>query len=233
MKEIHPIQIEILRRLLYSNGLPFSVLKKDLLIENSQFTFHLDKLVQNGFVTKDDSNYILTAEGKEFANRMDADTSTIKQFPKTTTVLGAVRGKGENREVLVYFRKKNPFYGFYGLPTQKVLFGQSIVETATKGLKDESGLVGNAHVKAVRHYRVYEKGSDEVKEDKIMYICLFINPTGEIVNSEEGEYFWVKLNEIKDKVKNPLPEFQETLDIILGEIEFEFFREDRFIVGKF
>jgi ADP-ribose pyrophosphatase YjhB (NUDIX family) len=218
---------------MYSNGLKYSDVKRDLSMENSQFTFHLDALIKHGYIHKEDSFYTLTAAGKEFANRMDIKTKEFKPFPKTTAMLCATRTNNGIREVLLYTRQKTPFYGCQGFPTQKVLFGDSIIEVAKKGLLDETGLIGNPQIKAIRHYRVYQEGKDEVQEDKIMYMFLFENPEGELINSEEGDYYWVDITKVDEEVIRPQPEFHEAFGIIAGNADYEFFREDKHITDKF
>lgn len=233
MSDVHPIQTEILSRLMYSNGLKYTVLKKGLTMENSQFIFHIDKLIQKGLVFKYEKKYELTTLGKEFANRMDIETKAFTQFPKTTCMLCGIREIEGRKEVLLYTRKKNPFYGSQGFPTQKVLFGESIIQTASKGFTDETGLTGIPEIKAIRHYHVLHPHNDTIFEDKIMYIFVFNNPIGTLRGAPEGEYYWMDIEMIEQNISQPLPEFAESLDIILARKEYEFFREDRQITVNF
>jgi hypothetical protein len=232
MKDLHPIQIEILRRLLYSDGLNYARIKPDKDMENSQFVFHLDKLIKEGLINKEGSFYTLTDSGKEFSNRMDVAYKAFRPFPKTTTMLCGVREIEGEKEFLMYTRKKSPFYGRQGFPSQKVLFGDSIIEVAQKGFEEETGLQGTPELVGIRHYRIYSQ-EDNLEEDKIMYIFLFKNPIGELQGCEEGDYFWVKEDNINDTIKNPLPEFSESLELIRNFNDTILFSEDTFTTDTF
>lgn len=73
MKQLHTIQLSLLKKLVYSPGLSFSDLRIDKEMENNALHFHLKKLVEIGYVRKDEESglYILTPSGKEYANTMD------------------------------------------------------------------------------------------------------------------------------------------------------------------
>jgi len=232
MQDLHPIQIEILKRLMYAGGLRHKMIKPNALMENSQFAFHINKLIIEGLVEKAETIYKLTDTGKEFANRMDISTKQFKEFPKITTMLCGLRDIGDKQEVLVYTRKKNPFYECQGFPTQKVLFGNNIADVAKVGFTDETSLRGEPIFEGIRHYRVYVNNIDLV-EDKIMYIFIFKDPEGELKGCKEGDYFWAATTQLKEMVKNPLPEFQESLDIITSFNGNITFKEYNIFTNKF
>src|SRR5690606_31041255 len=104
MNQLHYIQIKILRKLLFSNGLKFSDLKPLKEIENSQFKFHLDQLKRFKYVIKDSLKYKLTDLGKEFANQMDTDNEQIKRQGKISVIQCCVRDTNNENEFLVYTR---------------------------------------------------------------------------------------------------------------------------------
>ena len=68
---IHPIQTRILRELLFTPFASYSYLQKDSGIVSDHFKFHLKRLVDSSYVTKTDAGYKLTANGKEYANKLD------------------------------------------------------------------------------------------------------------------------------------------------------------------
>lgn len=222
MKQIHPLQMDILRKLLFAPYLKYSEIKPGDM-ENSQFIFHLDKLIEEILVEKSEDGYRLTVLGKEFANRMDSIESKMKSFPKTTTILCGYRDGAEEKEYLVYKRLKNPFYGGQGFPTQKVWFGDKICDAAKRGLKEETNLDGKPELIAIRHYHVYLEDKQLV-EDKIMYMFAFHNPIGEVKGNVEGEFNWIKDSEISNFIKNPFPEFYESFELLKefkGEVSFK------------
>lgn len=54
MKDIHKIQMAILRKLLLSNGLRYNQAKPDNMIENNQYDYHLDKLIDEKLIEKNE-----------------------------------------------------------------------------------------------------------------------------------------------------------------------------------
>uniref|UniRef100_A0A7C4TQS0 NUDIX domain-containing protein n=1 Tax=candidate division WWE3 bacterium TaxID=2053526 RepID=A0A7C4TQS0_UNCKA len=201
-------------------------------MENSQFVFHLEKLIKAGLVAKTETGYTLTDIGKEYANKIDTDIVRIARPAKVTTILCAVRTKDNEREFLVYKRLKNPFYGCMGFPTEKPKWGETLKETAKRGLKEEANLSGRPELFAIRHYLVYSQ-QQELLEDKIMHAFMFLGPIGEVKGNIEGDYEWVKERDLKEKVKPQLEEFQEVYEAF---IEFDgrvTFKEQKVITSKF
>ncbi len=76
--QIHFIQQEIFKTLLLSEAARFS----DMLPEgiySEHFNFHVKQVVKNGYVIKNEQGlYELTDIGKEFANRFDIDSASVR-----------------------------------------------------------------------------------------------------------------------------------------------------------
>lgn len=212
MPEIHPIQLKILQDLLFTTSARYSALKPGDL-EGSKFAFHLDRLLSDGFLKKTSRGlYSLTEKGKEFANRMDTQQTTMREQAKSTTIICATREKNGTREFLLYKRMKNPFHGHIGFPTHKFWFGQSVFDAAQQGLFIEANLRGEPKMLAIRHYTVFHKNI--LREDKVMYVFRLDNVIGELENKQDGEFFWLSETDL-DKLQCPfLPEFHEVLEIL-------------------
>ncbi|MBN2016038.1 NUDIX domain-containing protein [Candidatus Dojkabacteria bacterium] len=232
MKKTHKIQLHILHRLLFSESLRYSQIKPyDM--EGSQFKHHMNTLMSDNLVIKDKKGtYLLTSKGKEYANRMHTKSSRMKDQAKITTVLCCVNTKKRPHEYLIYTRKKNPFYGCQGFPTEKVWFGEAIYNAACRGLKEETSLKGKGNPVAVRHYTVFSPKGD-LLEDKIMYVFKFENPQGKLQGNEEGVFEWVKSTDLRKKITRPLEEFWEIYALLSsgkGQITF---KEHKHITDKF
>jgi ADP-ribose pyrophosphatase YjhB (NUDIX family)/predicted transcriptional regulator len=229
MKEIHEIKIHILKTLLFSSSKKFSELKpKDM--ESAQFMFHLKDLMLEGLVIKNDKNcYELTELGKSFANKYDYDSTNPNTQAKHSVVICAFNNQNE---ILLYTRLKNPFYGCQGFMTGKVQYGEKIIDTAKREFVEETGLVGNPKIKAIRHFKVYDKTSKKLLEDKVMYIHTIENPVGKLNSNNEGDFYWVKLSEILKVINNPLEEFEEIFNIVI-EKDKEWFKEIDQFTSKF
>jgi ADP-ribose pyrophosphatase YjhB (NUDIX family) len=225
MKNLHKIQLDILRSLLFAKTKRYSQIKPcDM--EGSQFKFHIDSLITSKYIFKDSAGlYALSTEGKEFANQMDSIEVKLKKQSKITAKICCIRGHKSNREFLLYKREKNPFYGHQGFPNSKIWYGSSFVDGAKNGLYQETNLKGDPELFAIRHYTVYEEKTDRLLEDKTMYMFKVHNPTGELKSKKDGTFTWVKESEIKKFVVKPLPEFQEVFSLLIQEPKIDFFKE--------
>ncbi|HSX39884.1 MAG TPA: NUDIX domain-containing protein [Candidatus Saccharimonadales bacterium] len=232
MKQLHEIQLNILRDLLFSDVLRYSDIKP-VDMENSQIVFHIDKLIENGLVTKVDTLYKLTDAGKEYANQIDTDIVKVPHAVKATTIFCAVRNASSEKEYLIYKRLKNPFYGCLGFPTEKPKWGETLEGAAKRGLKEEANLDGEGKLFAIRHYLVFSKESGEIVEDKLMHAFLFINPTGNLAGNIEGDYQWIKESELSQKVIPALEEFSEILEALNNFNGVVSFKELKIATSKF
>ncbi len=230
MKQLHEIQLAILNTILFKDWAKYSELKTDKEMENSQFVFHLDKLIELKLIEKNGEKYKLTPSGKEYANRLTTETTKIGQQAKITTVLCATRIINNNTELLVYKRLKNPFYGCMGFPTEKVKWGENIALAAKRGLKEEAGLDAEPTLFAIKHYKIHSPAKI-LLEDKLMHGFMFTVSEQKALKTNEnssvnteGNYFWVPEKLLKQKIKKPLEEFwgfYKSLKDFNGNISFE------------
>jgi hypothetical protein len=114
MKNLHLIQIAILKKLLFVPSARYMQLKPED-VENNQFDFHLDQVVKFGYVYKlTDGSYALSADGKDFTNRMDAEEVAVPKQAKLGVVICCIRKGQAGNEFLIYTRSKHPFFGCQG-----------------------------------------------------------------------------------------------------------------------
>jgi ADP-ribose pyrophosphatase YjhB (NUDIX family) len=225
-EQYHPIQRGILNKLLFSPRLNFASLKP-LEMEGSQFTFHLNKLLESNLIEKsDEGKYFLTGKGKNIANIYDPESQLPNKQAKHSAVFCATRNN--KQEILIYRRLKEPFFGCQGFPTGKVKYGENILDTAVRELFEETNLVGEPILRAIRHFKVYESETKQLLEDKVMYICEIPDPIGELHSNNEREFQWVKTNEVKTVITNPLEEFEETLSVIMSSEILTFKEVDQY-----
>lgn len=194
---IHGTQTLILRHLLFVPGAGFAELQKRTGLTSDHFNFHIKKLVEVGYVQKQDASYSLTPRGKEYANRMDTDENEIEKQPKVSVVLLVERQHNDRREFLTQQRLKQPWYGFYGRAGGKVRWGESFEEAAARELKEETGLEGVFTFSHIFHKRDYKTSDGSLLEDKIFVIMHCNNVTGEMMETfEGGKNFWMTQEEL-------------------------------------
>ncbi len=196
MANLHFLQMQILRSLLYSPGSRFSELNISG-IDSDHFNYHLKTLLQDKLVTTKNKLYYLSSKGKEYANTMDTANLNIEKQPKVAVMIIASKGS----RYLVQKRLKEPYFGYYGFVTGKVRFGEKIIETAARELAEETNLQAKFRLSYILHEHVYSEAG-ELLEDKIFHVYGATSVKGELKNTKDGENGWFSEKEfhaIKDK----------------------------------
>lgn len=222
----HPVQVTILRHLLFVPSAGFADIQRATDLTSDHFNFHIKKLMDEGYIEKADKLYRLSRKGKEYANRMDTDENEIEKQPKVSVVivLERINARGQ-RESLYQQRLKNPYYGFWGRLGGKMRWGESIVEAARRELLEESGLEADFEYKILYHKRDFDTATGKLLEDKIFLCVRATNPRSELmVDFEGGHNEWLTREQFdaKDKTFSSVNEFDELLDTNQTFIEREF-----------
>jgi len=213
--KIHDFQISILRELLFKPGARFMDLKK-VDTTNDHFTFHVNQLLKEGLIRKENGKYFLTTEGKEFANRMDTDSLKLEKQGKVAIAIHAVRISKGVKEYLVHRRLKEPFYGWYGSHSGKVRWGETPLECARREFLEETGLSGKFTLKGIVHYHHFHKDG-RLLEDKYFWVFRVDEVTGNLkVKVPEGENIWMTEREFR-KLENTFSTFDEMAEAINGK----------------
>lgn len=198
---VHPMQTMILRELLFVPSARYSDLQKTSGLESDHFKFHLSRLVTTGYVEKVGREYRLTTLGKEYANKIDTDAGVLERQPKSAVILVIERKIGTIREYLVQERLKHPYFGFWGFPSGKIRWGESILDTAKRELREETGLEGNFTHSGVYHERDIHPGTNEVIEDKIFHVMFCCDTHGSLTKDfEGGRNAWRTLDDVRREV---------------------------------
>ncbi|MHC1716323.1 MAG: NUDIX domain-containing protein [Candidatus Dojkabacteria bacterium] len=201
MKDLHKIQMLILRELLFNPNSRFSDLNIQGLTSD-HFSYHINTLIESNYVTKTNSKYSLTVKGKEYANRMDTDEAIIEKQPKIAVMIVASKKIKGKKHLLIQERTKEPYYGYSGFITGKIRFGEKVIETAKRELKEETGLeCEDIHIKKLVHDHIVLEDTGELVEDKMFYIVAITNPTGDLIDTHNGKNLWVTEDEFKNLEK--------------------------------
>lgn len=201
--DIHDAQTIILRELLFRPHAGFAQLQKPTRLTSDHFNFHIARLVQLQLVEKVlRGQYRLTARGKEYANKLDTDQNTIERQPKSAVILGVVRVVKGERQYLIQERTKHPYFGFWGFPTGKIRWGETIMQAAARELMEETGLEADFRYTGLYHEHVYQKESGELLEDKLFHVIHSTNPRGKLMRQFEGGCnFWATETQLATQEK--------------------------------
>jgi len=193
-KQLHPAHVAILHVLLFKPKARFADLQKASQLSSDHFNFYLKQLLDEEFVVKNaDGDYHLSPKGKEFSNRFDTDERKVERQPKVAVCLIIER---EDGKILVQQRLKQPFYGYWGRPTGKIRWGETILEAAARELKEETDLEADLAYYAVYHKSDFNKVTGELLEDKIFFMVSATNPRGKLIEDfEGGRNVWMTLKE--------------------------------------
>lgn len=212
---IHTAQTSILRELLFHPEAGYAKLQKGTGLSSDHFNFHISRLTELGFVEKiRRGTYKLTPKGKEYANRLDTDNNTVERQPKVAVILAIERTHDGQQQFLFQERLKNPYFGFWGLPTGKMRWGETVIDTAARELMEETGLEADFTVRGVYHEHVTQTESGEMLEDKMFFVVRCTNPRGTLLATFEGGHNeWLTEAEAIQKDKK-FDSFQVELDIL-------------------
>ena len=181
--EVHVAQMRILRMLLINRTASFADLARAMELTNDHATFHIKKLMSADMIariSKEYGQYELTRKGKEYANRMDTDELVIEKQPKLVVDIGIEH----DGKFIFQERKKQPYYGYWGFPTGKIRWGETILQAAARELLEETGLTADLRVVGTYHKLDYDE-TGAVLEDKYLLLVHGVNPLGELIVENE------------------------------------------------
>lgn len=221
------ISSELQRKILsecsfHKDGARYSDIQLDL--DHDLFNYHLKELIKKELIKKDKDRYILTLKGKSLVTNIDErDLNVPTTFKVSVYIAPVVDGK-----ILLTRRLKHPQYGYVGLIAEKRKYGEKILDNALRALIEETGLrtdsmriIGNLH-------QIRRNKEGDVIEDGIFYVCYTNRVEGKLIErSQEGEYFWVNLKDVKTLDKLFKPSVEVIVDEIVKRLEGGF--DDMFI----
>ncbi len=217
---IHSAQTSILRELLFRPQAGYAELQKPTGLTSDHFNFHIKRLVEIGYVEKiKPGTYKLTNRGKEYSNKLDTDQNTIERQPKAAVLLAITRKRAGQTEYLFQQRRKHPYFGYWGFPTGKIRWGETILETAARELMEETGLTAKYKLLGIYHEHSYQKESGELLEDKLFFVVRCTNVDGKLIETfEGGTNVWLTKKELKDK--KVYGSFETELLVAEGKLQF-------------
>jgi len=188
---MHTIQLEILLRLIKTPGARYRDIRPKY-IEGNRFMYHLNKVIEDGYVSKKGINYQLTSSGLEFAGRLSLKEQKIRIQPKIATLIIA---QADDGRYLLYQRKNEPFRGKTGFPYGKIHLGETVTGAARRELEEKTGLLGDVVHIGDAYVVTYE--GEELISHMLFHAVRAKNLGGNIVeNSEIGLCFWESVTSV-------------------------------------
>lgn len=215
--KIHDAQTSILRELLFVPEATYAELQKPTGLSSDHFNFHIGRLVDLKLVEKKErGRYRLAHKGKEYANKLDTDNKTIERQPKVAVLLAVERELDGKMQLLFQQRTKNPYFGYWGFPSGKMRWGETITQTAARELEEETGFAADYRIAGVYHEHAYLEGEDEAVEDKVFFVVHCTNASGELIDKFEGGVNkWMTVDEAR-LLEKRYTSFETELEMILG-----------------
>lgn len=218
--KLHRAQSSVLALLRRVTRARYGELRRPTGLESDIFKYHLRKLVQAGYVLKaEDGAYELSAEGKEFANRLDEKTGREILQPQASMLLLVRSTRDGTQYVLAHRRTREPFRDYWGIASAPVQRGVSMTVAAARELKKQTGIVAEFSVNGM--YRVIDTlPRGDVLEDKL-FSLLVADVEGLAAPHEwyGGESVWMTEEQLlaKDKL---FPTTEKTLAMVKNAVMF-------------
>lgn len=183
----HHLQRAIVYRLAFAEGLRFSELKPDTL-ENKLFTYHLRKVLDAGYVSKNAAGlYSLTPEGRRLGVHVLETQNMLPELADSVVFL-VIRRKPDGAWLL-YRRKTHPLKDRVGFMHARPDAHSTTSETAAKECLEKTGLNGTFTPLGGGYFRVYEGDDLESFTHFTLMICDDVQ--GELAQHDDNaEYFW-------------------------------------------
>lgn len=186
---MHHIQRKILEKLLYAEALSYAALRPAG-IESNHYAYHLDRLVKDGLIAKNDKQYTLSPLGLSTIDRLSHAKMTERIQPHIVTIIDVTN---EHGQTVVFKRNFQPYIHRLSFPLGKTHIEESLMAAAERELAEKTGLQG---VPLTQRGIVYLTSlRDGTRVSKIL--CHVFqgtvtgSPTVAATDSKRGETMWV------------------------------------------
>lgn len=199
---MHTVQATVLSTLRQATRARYSELLRPTGLDGDRFKYHLATLVRKKLVFKAvDGAYELTAEGKEFTNRLDEHTGREIAGPKASMLLLVRSQSGGTTYYLAHRRTREPFRDYWGIASAPMLRGVPIRDSAARELQKQAGITARFSVAGMQ--RVTDTlPNGTVLEDKLF--TLLVADVPHLPQTRAwygGESMWLTRDELLAKTK--------------------------------
>lgn len=197
---IHVAQASILYTLRHATRARYSELLRPTNLEGDRFKYHLATLMRKKLVFKAvDGMYELTAEGKEFANRIDESTGREIAGPKASMLLVVRSYRDGTTYYLAHRRTREPFRDYWGIASAPMLRGLPVRDSAARELRKQTGIVADFTVAGMQRL-IDTLPNRVVLEDKLFTLLLAdVDDLPPVHQWYGGESVWLTREELLSK----------------------------------
>lgn len=187
-------QQDIFALFIKNHQLKFSDIEKTMALRSNHLSYHLDKLVYDGVLTKRDDFYVLTQDGEAMIPFFSQITGK-EQGPLSIITAAIINGE----KICLLQREKRPYKGYWGLIGGKLKLSESIRETALREAKEETNLDCTFEkLVSVLHERVKEE--DTVKHAFVIFFCKLAALATKTRSCDEGKLAWFELSNLPPNI---------------------------------
>jgi len=186
---VHHIQQKILNKLLYAENLTYAAMRPTG-IESNHFAYHLDQLVKDRLVTKQDRHYTLATAGLALVDRLSQEKMVDRLQPHIVT---AIHITNEAGQTLLFKRGFQPFIHRYGFIKGKIHYEETIHQAAIRELQEKTGM---QDVALTHRGVVYlESKIRGITISKVLYHLFqgHVHETSELTSSHRGSSAWIDI----------------------------------------
>ena len=177
-----------------NHKLKFNEIEKQMEIRSNHLSYHLNKLVEDDILVKEDEYYVLTKEAEKMIPFF-AHITGKEQGPLSIVAAASVN----KNKICLLKREKRPYKGYWGVIGGKLQLPESLKDTALREAKEETNLdCSFDKVCAVIHERVVDDGLY-----KVALVIFLVKLTTDQTNfkaDEEGELEWFDLDNLPEKI---------------------------------
>jgi 8-oxo-dGTP diphosphatase len=166
----HHIQKNIILSLAQRSPLRFKDLQPPR-IPNNTFSYHLKKLVDSKHIEQTDTGYMPTRKALKLVTDNTYQQKT-KSAPRTISIIYITNSDGE---ILLLNRGRQPFQGWYGLPSGLIHLGETLQEAVKRELFDKTMIVATQDLapRGVLDFKYVEKDSQDIFVHAIAFLYGF------------------------------------------------------------
>ena len=135
---VHYIQSKILQKLLYVPESNYAGMRPEG-VESNHFAYHLEQLLKDKLIIKEDKAYRLSGAGLAYVDRLSQGKMVNRLQPHIVTAVDITTPAGET---LLFKRRFQPYLNLVGFPLGKLHYEEPLAAAAARELAEKTGLTG-------------------------------------------------------------------------------------------